>query len=216
VTFVGNPHIKDEGLIAYEAGYRTTVRKQLSLDFTAYYNNYTDQNTAEPSTPFLENIPPPPHLIIPITYENLMHGETYGVEIAASWQATRRWTLSPGYAFEEIHMHLAATSQDATSAAGAEGSSPDHSAQLRSHLDLSHGLSWDTSAYFVGRLTDPSEASYTRLDTELSWHLNESGTVSFVGQNLVRDLHEEFVDSTGTARSTLVKRSAYVKLSWRF
>jgi outer membrane receptor protein involved in Fe transport len=145
-----------------------------------------------------------------------MHGETHGVEIAVNWQATRRWTLSPGYAFEEIHMHLAPTSQDTTSVSGTEGSSPDHSAQLRSNLALSHGLSWDTSAYFVGRLTDPSEASYTRLDTELSWHFSESASVSFVGQNLLRDLHEEFVDSTGSARATLVKRSAYAKLSWRF
>lgn len=216
LTFIGNPHVKNEGLIAYEAGYRTTVRKQLSVDFTAYYNKYTDQNTSEPSTPFLESMPPPPHLIIPITYENLMHGETHGVEIAVNWQATRRWTLSPGYAFEEIHMHLAPTSQDTTSVSGTEGSSPDHSAQLRSNLALSHGLSWDTSAYFVGRLTDPSEASYTRLDTELSWHFSESASVSFVGQNLLRDLHEEFVDSTGSARATLVKRSAYAKLSWRF
>jgi iron complex outermembrane receptor protein len=216
VTFVGNPRVENEGLIAYEAGYRTTVRKQLSVDFTAYYNNYTDQNTAEPSTPFLENMPPPPHLIIPITYENLMHGETHGLEIAMNWQATRRWTLSPGYAFEEIHMHLAPTSQDTTSVSGTEGGSPDHSAQLRSRLTLSHGLSWDTSAYFVGRLTDPSVASYTRLDSELSWHFNESASVSFVGQNLLRDLHEEFVDLTGSVRATQVKRSTYAKLSWRF
>ena len=54
-----------------------------------------------------------------------MHGETHGFEIAVNWQATHRWTLSPGYAFEEIHMHLAPTSQDTTSVDGAEGSSPD-------------------------------------------------------------------------------------------
>ena len=115
VTFVGNPNVRNEGLIAYEAGYRTTVRKQLSVDFTAYLSNYTDQDTAEPATPFLENTPPPPHLIVPITYENPMHGETHGLEIAVNWQVTRRRTLSPGYAFEEIHMHPAPASQDATS-----------------------------------------------------------------------------------------------------
>jgi len=216
IRVTGNPHLKDEGLIAYEIGYRTTLRKQLSIDFTAYFNNYNDQYTSEPSAPFLEDPPPPPHLVIPLTYENLMHGETHGVEVAVNWQATHRWTLSPGYAFEEIHMHLAPTSHDTTSVSGAEGSSPDHSAQLRSHLDLSHNLFWDASAYFVGRLTDPSEASYTRVDTQLSWHFSESASVSFVGQNLVRDLHEEFVDATGSARTTLVKRGAYAKVTWQF
>ena len=45
VTFIGNPAVKNEGLIAYEMGYRTTVLKQLSIDFTAYYNNYSNQET---------------------------------------------------------------------------------------------------------------------------------------------------------------------------
>jgi outer membrane receptor protein involved in Fe transport len=173
-----------------------------------YYNNYSDQETSEPSAPFMEDTPPPPHLVAPITYENLMHGEMHGVEIAVNWQATHRWTLSPGYAFEEIHMHLAPTSQDTMSVSHAEGSSPNHSAQLRSHFVLWHGFSWDASAYFVGRPSDPSEPSYTRLDTQLAWRFRERATLSFVGQNLVNKLHEEFIDLTGTTRTTEVKRSA--------
>jgi len=216
LTLVGNPQLKNEGLMAYEMGYRTTVLKQLSIDFTAYYNNYTDQDTEEPSAPFMEDTPPPPHLILPIIEENLMHGESHGVEVAVNWQVTHRWILSPGYAFEEIHMHLAPTSHDTTSVSEAEGSSPEQSAQLRSHLLLWRGLVLDTSAFFVGRITDPSEPSYTRLDSQLSWHFREHTSLSFVGQNLIKDHHEEFVDSTESARSTLVKRSAYVKLSWQF
>ena len=216
VTFIGNPKIKNEGLIAYEAGYRTTVLKHLSIDLAAYFNNYRDQETTEPSTPFMENTPAPPHLVLPSTYGNLMHGETHGVEVVVDWQPTHRWTLSPGYAFEEIHMHLDPASQDSSSVSAAEKSTPDHSAQLRSRLILWHELRWDASAYFVGRRTDPSETSYTRLDTGLSWDFKERASVSLVGQNLLRDRHEEFVDATGTARTTLVKRSAYVKLSWRF
>jgi hypothetical protein len=37
-----------------------------------------------------------------------------------------------------------------------------------------------------------------------------------VGQNLVRDEHLEFIESTGAATSTLIKRSAYAKFTWRF
>ena len=216
VTFIGNPYLKNENVIAYEAGYRVTVLKQLSIDVAAYYNNYGHQETSEPLAPFLVNAPAPPHLIEPLTYENLMHGETHGIEVAVDWQATHRWTLSPGYALEEIHMHVAPTSQDTASVDEAQGSSPGHSAQLRSHLLLWHGLAWDTSAYFVGRLTYPSEPSYTRLDTQLSWHFRERASLSFVGQNLLKDHHEELVDVTEIARTTQVKRSAYVKLSWQF
>lgn len=216
LAFIGNPHVDDETLIAYEAGYRRTIGKQLSIDFASYYNDYGHQETTEPGTEFFENTPAPPHYVMPFTYENLMHGETNGVEIAATWQVTSRWTLNPGYGFEEIHMHLAPTSQDTTSVGEAEGSSPDHAAQLRSRVEVLHGLTWDTSAYFVGRLTDPSEPSYTRLDTQLSWEFREGASISLVGQNLAKNLHEEFVDTTGSARSTLIKRSAYIKFTWKF
>jgi iron complex outermembrane receptor protein len=215
LTLFGNPNLKDESLIADEMGYRTVVSQQLSIDLTAYYNNYGRQETSEPSTPFFVNTMPP-YLVLPLTFANLMHGETHGAEITVNWKATARLTLSPGYAFEQIHMHLAPTSQDTTSVSGAQGSSPVNAAQLRSHLALAHGLAWDASGYFVGRLTDPIEPSYTRLDTGLSWELGEGVGLSLVGQNLLRNRHQEFVDTTGSADTTLIKRSAYAKVEWRF
>jgi iron complex outermembrane receptor protein len=215
LTLFGNPRIDNEESVDYEMGYRTMVSQQLSIDFTAYYNDYSHQETSEPSTPFLVNTPSP-HLVLPLVSENLMHGETHGMEIAVNWKATNRWTLSPGYAFEQIHMHLAPTSQDTTSVSGAQGSSPVNAAQLRSHVSLARGLAWDTSGYFVGRLTDPREPSYTRLDTGLSWKLGERIALSLAGQNLLRGRHEEFFDTTGSSQSTLIKRSAYAKVEWRF
>jgi outer membrane receptor protein involved in Fe transport len=113
-------------------------------------------------------------------------------------------------------MHLTPASQDTTSVSGAQGSSPVNTAQLRSHLALGRGLAWDTSGYFVDRLTDPSEPSYTRLETGLSWELGERLALSLVGQNLLRAKHEEFIDTTESVDTTLIKRSAYAKVEWRF
>ncbi len=216
ISLFGNPHFRDEDLIATEMGYRTTVIDNLSIDFTAYYDNYSDQQTTEPSTPFFENTPAPPHLVLPLTYENLMHGEAHGIEFAVNWKVTNRWTVSPGYAFERIHMHLDPTSQDSGSVAGAEGSTPRESAQLRSHVNLAGGLAWDAAAFFVNRIQDQHIPSYTRLDTGLSWQWKKSVSVSLVGQNLLKNEHLEFEDSTQSARSTWMKRSAYAKLTWRY
>jgi iron complex outermembrane recepter protein len=145
-----------------------------------------------------------------------MHGETHGLEAAVNWKATDRWTLSPGYSFEQIHMHLAPTSLDTTSVLADEGTSPTHSAQLRSHLDLIHGIAWDASAFFVDRLRSGSIPSYTRLDTGLSWRLREGLSLNLVGQNLLKDRHLEFFDNDQTLVSTFAKRSAYAKLTWHF
>ena len=216
VTFIGNPRVEDERLAAYEMGYRSQPMNNLSIDLALYYNNYSNQETLEPLTPIIEETPSPLHLILPITYKNLLYGETRGIEVALSWQANHRWTLSPGYEHEEIHMRVAPTSQDTTSVGQAEGSTPNDSAQLRSHLILGHGVDWNTSVYFVGRLADPMEPSYTRVDSGFSLHFREHASLSLVGQNLLKDAHPEFVDGSRTARTTWVKRSAYVRLSWQF
>jgi iron complex outermembrane recepter protein len=213
---IGNPHFKSEGALAYEAGTRMMLLKRLSIDLSAFYDDYDHQETLEPATPFFETTPAPPHLFVPLINENLMHGETHGLELAANWKVSDRWTLSPGYAFEQIHMHLEPSSHDTGSVAAAEGSTPVNSAQLRSHVNFPHNLAWDTSAYFVGRLTDPQVPSYTRVDTLLSWHYREGMSVSLVGQNLVRDHHIEFIESTGASTSTLIKRSAFVRFTWQF
>ncbi len=139
---LGNPNYQNENLHAYEAGYRTTFSDKVSVDLDAYYNAYRNQQTLEPGAPFLESAPAPLHLVGPETFQNLMHGEAHGLEISTNWKLLSWWSLGPGYAFERIHMHVDPSSQDTTSLATAEGSSPRHSAQIRSRVNLPHGLNW--------------------------------------------------------------------------
>ena len=173
------------------------------------------RNTNEPSTPFLVDTPPP-YLILPLTTENLMHRETHGTEIAVNWKPPGRWILSPGYAFEQIHMHLAPTSQDTTSVTEAQGSTPVNAAQLRAHLDLAVAyrgthlpISWTADRSERSLLIRGSTPGYRGRSPE---RIN----LSLVGQDLLRDRHREFVDPTGSTKSTLIKRSGYAKVEWRF
>ena len=145
-----------------------------------------------------------------------MYGTTQGVEASVNWKVTHRWTLSPGYSFFKMNLHTEATSLDSTSVSDTQGSTPDHQAQLRSHMELSRGFSWDANAYFVERLPAQFVPSYTRLDTQLSWRLAERIELNLVGQNLLRDHHEEFNDLLQSVNSSLAKRSAYAKLTWQF
>lgn len=222
LRLLGNPDFKDERLIAYEAGYRTTLSDRISLDATAYYNDYDSLQTTEPLAPFFENSPAPPHEVDPFTYENLMYGETDGVEFAANWKVSRRFSLSPGYALEQIHMHTKPTSQDMQTGLFIQGNAPTHEGMLRAHWQIQQTVSWDASAYFVDRLNQQGPESntvipaYTRVDTGLTWRPMEKLNVSFVGQNLEKDHHEEFQDINGALQNGLFKRNAYVKLAWRF
>jgi hypothetical protein len=70
--------------------------------------------------------------------------------------------------------------------------------------------------YFVGPLPAQFVPFYTRLDSQLTWHLRERLEVNLTGQNLLRDHHVEFNDQFQSVNSSEVKRSACVKLSWLF
>lgn len=216
IRVVGNPNFQDEREIAYEAGYRAQISDRVSLDVAAYYNSYDQLQTTEPGPSFFETNPPPPHVVIPLNYENLMHGETHGAEIFGTWKVSSRWTLTPACALEEIHMHLDPTSKDTSTVAAVQGSTPRQWARVDSHLLLASRLAWDASANFVGRLANPSVASYTRVDTQLTWNLKEHLSASLVGQDLLRNQHIEFFTEQGTGITNFIKRSAYAKLIWRF
>jgi iron complex outermembrane receptor protein len=207
---------KNENVLTEEIGYRTQLSKTLSLDLTAFYNSYTNLVSQEFGTPFLEDSPTPTHLVFPINSANLIHGESHGAEMALNWKPASRWTLSPGYSYLQLHMHRAPTSTDLVTPVAIEGSSPREQAQLRSHLDLSSRWAWDASVYFVGTLPGLQIPSYTRLDTGLTWNIGEKVSLSVTGQNLLHDHHLESSGPDQIVVSSMVKRSAYAKMTWKF
>ena len=115
-----------------------------------------------------------------------------------------------------MNLHRDTGSQDTMTVTDTEGTSPHHEAQLRSHVDLSRGFTWDANIYFVDRLPAPLIASYTKLDSQLTWQVAERMGFSVVGQNLLQDHHTEFNDQLQSVNSSLVKRSVYIKFTWRF
>jgi iron complex outermembrane receptor protein len=216
VTLFGNPNFIPEHVIAYETGFRTQRNGRLSLDVSAFFNRYDHLESLESGAEVLQTTPAPARFLMPIVFGNLLYGTTEGGEISANLKLTHRWTLSPGYAFLEMHLHTKPVSQDTTSVAEYEGSSPQHQAQLRSHIELFRGLSWDANGYFVSALPVQGVSSYTRLDTQLRWKFAERGEFALVGQNLLRDRHLESMDQLTLVNSSLIKRSAYAKVTWWF
>jgi iron complex outermembrane receptor protein len=216
LTLLGNPNEESEHVVAYEAGYRAQPAGPFSIDVATFFNTYTDLATTEPGSPFLVANPAPAHLVFPLVWGNLMHGTTYGIEVSANWKVNDRWTLSPGHTLLQMHLHTDATSQDTTTLADTEGSSPRHQAQLRSHLKLPGRFVWDVSGYFVERLSAQAVPSYTRMDTQVSRQLGERLEFSLVGQNLLQDHHLESHDDLTSVNPTQMKRSAYAKIVWRF
>jgi iron complex outermembrane receptor protein len=97
-------------------------------------------------------------------------------------------------------------------------STPENQFQVRSFVNLSRHLEWDSSLYYVGRLREGGNGpvpAYSRVDTRLGWRLGSSLEISVVGQNLLSPRHPEFHDAYEIHR-TLMQRSALGRVTWRF
>ena len=213
---LGNPNAKSEDVIAFELGYRAQPLARLSFDATVFFNSYGSLQSVEALPDTLQSNPL--LLIHRETFGNQLHGLSRGIEVSANWKLGARLTFSPGYSFLQMHLHAQANPDalEIQSITDIQGTNPVHQGQIRSHLELPHRFSWDVSAYFVNRLPAQMIASYTRIDTQLSWRMTESTELSIVGQNLLSDHHEEFNDQLQSVNSSLIKRSAFMKFTWRF
>ena len=182
----GQPSVRANNVIAYEAGFRSQVRKTLWLSVSTYFNSYSNQMSYEPGAPFLESVPAPIHIVVPVYAANKTYGNSDGLEASANWKVLPWWTISPGYSLTQIHFRVDADSVDTTSAPEANGYSPKHQAQVRSHFQLPSHFNFDWNTYFVDRLPAQQVPAYTRMDLQLARRIGKEWQISAVGQNLLR------------------------------
>ena len=213
IQIAGTPNRKAEELLSYQLGYRAEVSKQLSFDLATFLNFYHHLQTNEPGAPFFTASPPPAHEVFPETSTDHAHGRTYGAEIFARWQVTRRWRISPGFTFLRMRVTPDASSQD-SAVGGLAGDVPNHKMEIRSFLGIARNLDWDTALYHVDALPNQGIAGYSRVDTRVGWHIGESTECSIVGQNLLAPRHAEFGDDAPL--HTLMRRSVYGQIVWKF
>ena len=194
----GGPGFLSEKLLAYELGYRVQPRDQVSLSLAAFYNEYDDLRSLEPT--------------VPLILANGLEGETYGAEFTATYQATPWWRLHAGYTFLQMQLHTKASSRD-TASQGQEGDSPHHQFLLRSSMDLTDKIQWDATARYVDNLPHQLIPAYWSVDLRLAYQARKNLELAIVSQNLLDSQHPEF----GVPASRReIQRGVYGKVTWRF
>jgi iron complex outermembrane receptor protein len=207
IQAVGNTELKAENLLAYEMGYRVKAAKNFFLDITTFFNVYNDLLTNEPvaSPPFVTTT----------QASNLMKGESWGVEVASTWDVFDFWRVKAAFTWFELDLFLEPGSQSPNSTLS-NGNSPQFQVNVRSYLDLPSGWELDTALNYVDELPDLRVEDYVRLDVRLGWHVSEQVELSVVGQNLLEPNHQEFNAFAGGINTALVPRSVYGKVTLRF
>ena len=215
VTIEGHEEFESEELLAYEVGGRVRPNPRLSLDLAAFYNVYDHLRTIEQGTPFFKASPTPVHLVIPLYADNLMEGQTYGLEVTADWQAREWWRLHASCTYLQMRLRLDPRSMD-TSSRAAEGESPHYQVLVRSMMAVSEDLTLDLASRYVDQLPSLNVDRYTSLDIRLGWRLTEAVHLDLVGQNLLQTRHPEFTPEFYDTLPTHVERGVYGKVTWQY
>jgi iron complex outermembrane receptor protein len=212
----GDPKLKAEQLIGYEAGYRTQINSRLYLDFTAFYNFYTNLQGYGPIGLAESELgtPPSPYLFFLLPYANVIQGHTVGAEIAPNWKIKSWWQVRGSYSFLHMSLRDKPGFTDTGSLLGSYlGSSPSHLASFQSLLNLPKHFEFDQTYRYSDALPAQGVGAYSTADARLGWHLGEGLDFSVVGENLLRPSHTEFGGDPGPLVG--IKRSVYGKITWK-
>jgi iron complex outermembrane receptor protein len=207
--FGGGPDFISETVIAYESGYRTQVGSQATVAVALFYNDYDHIRSFTSTPPFG----------FPLITHNNVEGETYGVELTATYQVSGWWRLQGSYNLLKEHLRVKPGQVDFSNALN-ETADPEQQFTLRSAMDLPRGFELDASLRWVDTLrnnngpTPGTVPAYSELDVRIGWRPDPRVELSLVGQNLLHDRHPEY-GFPGAGRQE-VERSVYGKATWRF
>ena len=187
VFLQGNSGFRPEEVHAYEIGARAQPSESVSLSIAGFYNVYDDLRTIEPAsdTTFL-----------PLYWDNLMRGDTFGIDAWANWQVTDWWRLSPGATWVRERLVFAPGASELLGL-GQAGDDPSSHASLVSSMNLPHRLTLDATLRYVGALPGPVLPHYTELDARLGWRMNQRAEFSLRGANLLHARHYELPAGDG-------------------
>jgi iron complex outermembrane receptor protein len=197
-----SPDFQSEKLIAYEAGWRSQLRSDVTVSVSAFYNRYDDLRTTSPN----------PVTVLPVTFGNGWEGHAQGVDVWASYSPFPWWRIDPGFELLRKDFHLKPGQADIAGIQTVLGHDPGHQIFVRSYMDLPHDMDLYVALRQIGALPDISVPSYFEADVRLAWHVTRTLELALVGQNLVHARHAE----TTAPPVHEIPRSFYVGLRWSF
>ena len=216
VRLMGNDDVDSEKVYSYESGYRGRLGKNLFVDLSLFYNNYQDLLAGVPQgTVTPEFSISGPHLVYPVLVANSRDAETYGLELSCEVSVADWWRLTGGYSWLQMNLLDVGISQDARQGFN-EKQNADNLFSLVSYMDLPHNLELNTALYYVGPLDGLNIDGHTRVDLNLSWHVNRTVTLAAGCHNLFDDSHQEFSNTMDGILASEIPRMVYATLTLTF
>ena len=203
-----NDDLTSEKMTAYEIGWRDQIRPGFALDLTAYHQEYYDLI----SWGFAGIVPPG---IVEIQYGNHGHGQSTGVELAATATLTPQWTVKVAGDLMNLGIAPGGLNTVASSNAIDQGASPDNQLSVRSLWNVTDAIDFDVWYRHVGKLATGPIPAYDDLNLRLAWRPTAHIEVSLMGNHLLSAERIEIRDPT-EPMPAIVARQGLVKVAVRY
>lgn len=204
-TLVGNPGLRSQTSLDFEAGYRVQPAKWISVDIATYYDRYHALTGYGAVSQFIPGAPVGEALI---PWENDEHGYTYGGEASVTVTPMAGWRLMASYSLLREDLEQPASNANVQS-------DPKHQATLGTSYDFTKQVTADVQLRFVDGI--PNAPAYVTGDVRLACRVTDALEISVVGQNLFQGEHQEENPANSPFVTTAeVPRGVYGKVTWRF
>ena len=226
--FDGRSELESESLLAFELGWRKLFSRSVSLDVTAFQNDYDDLIYARARAPRLEGgTTPNPFFEVPTEILNGAEIRARGVEATLGLQPFDVLEIHASYSWLDLET-LAAPYDAAQGDLGAgfltnnDEDSPTHTGFVR--LRATPAPDWDVDLGL--RLTsDPADVPLTdpitrpaidatrELSARIAWRPHLGTEVALIGRNLLDDGRVDFYDRTDIYPSGEIPTRIFLQLS---
>ena len=179
-----------EHLRAQELGLRVQPTPKLALSIDLFYNSYTNLRSTNIGTPSLQ-MGSVPYLALPITIGNGFDGRSYGGEVLVEWRPLSWWRCESMYTNFWLEDKQNGSGQ-LTQMAVSEYQFPRHQFAVKSYVNITPRLEFDTIFRYVDKLTDSDIGAYADVDLHAAWKVNGHFEFFAAGQNLVGNQRYEF------------------------
>jgi iron complex outermembrane receptor protein len=192
----GGPDFVSEVANVYELGYRGQPLADLTLSVTGFYEVWDKLRSGQL----------PPNAMV----QNMIDGNTSGIEAWGTWQAASWWRVSGGLTTLHKDLRLKPGSADPVGPSNL-GNDPDHQWLVRSAFNLPQAQEFDISVRRVAALPEPSVPAYTAVDARYGWRVDRTLELSLAVRNLFDSAHPEFNASPGRSE---IRRSFLLQVKW--
>ncbi len=200
-------------LDAFEAGLRTRLWRDWSLDAAVYLNRYKSVLSYDLQSagfvPF-----PTPAIAADFRFGNRATARSEGAEVTISGSILRNWRLRGTYSF--LSLRTAAEPPGTSISTVEAGLSPRHQFSLRSEWDVSDALEADVWLRHVSALPTGAVPAYTDLDLRIAYRISPAVEATLLGNNLLRSRRLEFFQPDYPSVINFVPRSIAIGLMARF